>query len=185
MRTIIVGCGRVGAGLASQLAEAGHDVVVLDISTESFRRLTPDFSGQALRGDGTDESVLERAGARGAAWFFALTAGDNRNILAAQLASQTFGIENVVCKVNDPVRANAYATLGVNTVNRTDMMVDSLARFMGTPAVPGAADVKRAAKPATAVTIAAIEGAAARAVESPDVPTPRTGSATSDLTGDR
>ena len=89
MRVIIVGSGRVGAGLASQLAEEGHDVVILDIRTESFRRLAPGFSGQALRGDGTDTSVLERAGAGEAEWFFALTNGDNRNILASQLAKQT------------------------------------------------------------------------------------------------
>src|SRR3972149_1493024 len=126
MRTIIVGCGRVGAGLASQLAEEGHEVVILDQTTEAFRRLAPDFPGQALRGDGTDESVLRRAGAEGADWFLALTNGDNRNILAAQLASESFGIEHVVCKINDPVRAQAYATLGVNTLDRTVMMIDSI-----------------------------------------------------------
>ena len=100
MRIIIVGCGRVGAGLATQLSADGHDVIVLDERTEAFRRLPPDFPGQALRGDGTDESVLRRAGADGADWFLALTNGDNRNILAAQLAALTFGIGNVICKVN-------------------------------------------------------------------------------------
>ncbi len=144
MRTIIVGCGRVGAGLATQLADDGHDVIVLDQSNEAFRRLSPSFPGQALRGDGTDESVLRRAGAEGADWFLALTNGDNRNILAAQLATQTFRIPNVVCKINDPVRAQAYATLGVNTVDRTMMMIDSIGRFMGQPAMPGATNVTRA-----------------------------------------
>jgi trk system potassium uptake protein TrkA len=144
MRIIIVGCGRVGAGLATQLAQDGHEITVLDEQTEAFRRLPPDFPGQALRGDGTDESVLRRAGADGADWFLALTNGDNRNILAAQLAAQTFAIENVICKVNDPVRAQAYAHLGVNTVDRTMMMIDSVGRFMGRPAMPGAADVTRA-----------------------------------------
>ena len=151
MRTIIVGCGRVGAGLASQLAEDGHEVVILDQTTEAFRRLAPGFPGQALRGDGTDESVLRRAGAEGAEWFMALTNGDNRNILAAQLASESFGIRNVVCKINDPVRAQAYAALGVNTVDRTMMMIDSIGRFMGRPAMPGATEVTRAsARPAPA-----------------------------------
>ena len=150
MRIIIIGCGRVGAGLAVQLAQDGHDIVVLDIATDAFRRLTPDFPGQALRGDGTDESVLRRAGADGADWFLALTNGDNRNILAAQLAAQTFGIPDIVCKVNDPVRAQAYASLGVNTVDRTMMMIDSIGRFMGRPAMSGAADVTRAAaRPST------------------------------------
>lgn len=145
MRIVIIGCGRVGAGLANQLAQDGHEVVVLDVSTDAFRRLPPDFSGQALRGDGTDESVLRRAGADGADWFLALTNGDNRNILAAQLAAQTFGIADVVCKVNDPVRAQAYAALGVNTVDRTMMMIDSIGRFMGRPAMSHATDVTRAA----------------------------------------
>lgn len=150
MRIIIIGCGRVGAGLAVQLAQDGHEVVILDTATEAFRRLTPDFPGQALRGDGTDESVLRRAGADGADWFLALTNGDNRNILAAQLAAQTFAIENVVCKVNDPVRAQAYSSLGLNTVDRTMMMIDSIGRFMGRPAMSGATDVTRgAARPST------------------------------------
>ncbi len=148
MRVIIVGSGRVGAGLASQLADEGHEVVILDISTNSFRRLAPGFSGQALRGDGTDTSVLERAGAREAEWFFAMTNGDNRNILAAQLARQTFGIPHVLCKINDPVRSQAYATLGIDTVNRTEMMLDSIGRYMGRPAVPGATDVNVATVPA-------------------------------------
>ena len=147
MRVIIVGSGRVGAGIASQLAEEGHEVVILDTRTESFRRLAPGFSGQALRGDGTDTSVLERAGARDCEWFFALTNGDNRNILAAQLAQQEFGIPHVLCKINDPVRSKAYATLGVDTINRTEMMVDSISRYMGKAATPGAGDVNVAVMP--------------------------------------
>jgi trk system potassium uptake protein TrkA len=147
MRVIIVGSGRVGAGMASQLAEEGHEVVILDIRTESFRRLAPGFSGQALRGDGTDASVLERAGAQDCEWFFALTNGDNRNILAAQLARQTFEIPHVLCKINDPVRSRAYSTLGIDTINRTEMMVDSIGRYMGKPGVPGAGDVNVAVVP--------------------------------------
>ena len=73
MRAFIVGCGRVGAGIAERLARAGHDVTVIDISTEAFARLEPDFPGTAVRGDGTDEDVLRRAGAQGADVFYALT----------------------------------------------------------------------------------------------------------------
>jgi len=144
MRTIIVGSGRVGAGLASQLAGEGHEVTILDVDVGSFRRLDPAFSGQALRGDGTDESVLRRAGAEGADCFLALTNGDNRNILAAQLAAETFGIPRVLAKINDPVRAKAYAALGIDTINRTEMMIDSIDRYMGKPGVPGATDVNEA-----------------------------------------
>ena len=92
MRTIIVGCGRVGAGLAGRLAAAGDEVTVIDLRTDSFDKLPEGFGGNAVRGDGTDEDVLRRLGVDGADRFFALTEGDNRNILAAQLAAETFSV---------------------------------------------------------------------------------------------
>lgn len=142
MRTIIVGCGRVGAGLAERFAAAGHDVTILDVNGDAFRRLPSDFSGAAVRGDGTDEDVLRRAGAQGADAFFALTEGDNRNILAAQLASESFAIPTVVSKINDPVRAEAYSSLGLATLCRTTILVDALAGYLGLPTEPGAAGVR-------------------------------------------
>jgi len=141
MRSIIVGCGRVGAGLAEHLARAGHEVVLIDISTEAFNRLEPDFPGVAVRGDGTDESVLRRAGAEGADYFFALTAGDNRNVLAAQLAEEVFAVPHVVAKINDPVRAEAYTALGLSTLCRTTSLIDDLSRYVGLPSIGGAGGV--------------------------------------------
>ncbi len=142
VRAVIVGCGRVGAGLAERLARAGHDVTVVDIDTDAFNRLEPDFPGQAIRADGTDEDVLRRVGTENAEWFFALTEGDNRNAFAAQLAEETFGVQNVVAKINDPVRAEAYTMLGLSTICRTRLLVDALATHAGLPADPGAAGVR-------------------------------------------
>lgn len=138
MRTIIVGCGRVGAGIAGRLAEAGDDVTVIDVRTEAFDRLPEGFPGDAVRADGTDEDVLRRIGIEGSDRFFALTEGDNRNILSAQLAAETFSVPLVVAKVNDPVRAKAYAAMGIAIICRTDMMVESLADFVGLPWDSGA-----------------------------------------------
>jgi len=142
MRTIIVGCGRVGAHLAGRLVREGDEVTVMDLRTEAFDRLDDDFPGQAVRGDGTDEDALRRAGAEGADRFFALTEGDNRNILAAQLASERFSIATVVAKINDPVRAEAYAALGLATICRTAMMTESLAAFLGVAADKAAMKVQ-------------------------------------------
>jgi trk system potassium uptake protein TrkA len=137
MRAVIVGCGRVGSGLADTLVRAGNDVTILDVSTSAFGRLRPDFPGKAVRGDGTDEDALRRAGAEGADYFFALTEGDNRNTLAAQMARDALGIHHVVAKINDPVRAQAYRALGLATICRSTMMVDALARFSGLPVSGG------------------------------------------------
>jgi trk system potassium uptake protein TrkA len=133
MRSVIVGCGRVGATMARALEAAGHDVTIVDLVTRAFDRLPAAFSGNAVRGDGTDEDTLRRAGAEGADIFLALTEGDNRNIMAAQLALEALGIERVYAKVNDPVRAKAYAELGIGTICRTTMMADAILAAFGEP----------------------------------------------------
>jgi trk system potassium uptake protein TrkA len=143
MKAVIIGCGRVGSGLAEQLARAGHDVTIVDISSDAFSKLEDDFPGQAVRADGTEEDVLRRLGTEGADYFFALTEGDNRNVLAAQLANETFGVKQVVAKVNDPVRAEAYAMLGIATICRTRLLVDALAQYVGLDADPGASGVRK------------------------------------------
>jgi trk system potassium uptake protein TrkA len=132
-RSVIVGCGRVGAELAERLAGAGHEVTVIDITSDAFGRLDPAFPGQAVRGDGTDDDVLRRAGAEHADHLFAVTEGDNRNVLIAQLATEQLGVASVVAKVNDPVRAAAYSALGLATICRTAIMVDALAVYTGLP----------------------------------------------------
>ena len=133
MRIVIVGCGRVGSTLAENLDAAGHEVIILDVKTAAFDRLPETFKGAAVRGDGTDEEVLKAAGAQGADIFLSLTEGDNRNIMAAQVATESLAIPQVIAKINDPVRAAAYAELGVVTLCRTNIMVDSVAKHLNLP----------------------------------------------------
>lgn len=147
VRVVIVGCGRVGAGLAELLARAGNEVTIIDITSDAFGRLEPDFPGQAVRADGTEENVLRRVGTDGADLFFALTEGDNRNVLAAQLATETFGVKQVVAKINDPVRAEAYTMLGLATICRTRLLIDALAQYSGLEADRGASGVRQAERP--------------------------------------
>jgi trk/ktr system potassium uptake protein len=133
VKTVIIGCGRVGATLADAFDRAGHDVIVVDPSTRAFDRLPSTFGGSAVRGDGTDEDALRRAGAENADVFLALTEGDNRNVMAAQLAVEALGAGRVVAKINDPVRAAAYADLGLATLCRTTLMADAVASYLGMP----------------------------------------------------
>jgi trk system potassium uptake protein TrkA len=133
MKTVIVGCGRVGAVLADSFDKAGHEVIIIDPSTRAFDRLRSTFGGRALRGDGTDEDTLRRAGAEGADIFIAMTEGDNRNVMAAQVAHEALGAKRVIAKINDPVRAEAYADLGIATLCRTNLIVDAVNEFLGLP----------------------------------------------------
>jgi len=134
MKAVIVGCGRVGATLADQLDRTGHQVVILDVSSGAFDRLPSSFGGSAIRGDGTDEDVLRRAGTEGADIFLALTEGDNRNVMAAQLAAEALGVQRTIAKINDPLRAAAYAELGIATLCRTGLMIDAINTYLGLPA---------------------------------------------------
>jgi trk system potassium uptake protein TrkA len=114
-----MGCGRVGARLASLLDEDGHDVTVLDIDTYSFRRLPSSFGGTALFGNGIDEEALKRAGIEEADVFVALTQGDNRNVMSCQIAKHIFNVPRVVCRIYDPLREEMYSALGLETLSST------------------------------------------------------------------
>ena len=131
MKAVIVGCGRVGAGLADELDRAGWQVLIIDLNSAAFDRLPSGFGGTALRGDGTDEDVLRRAGAEDADLFLALTEGDNRNVMAAQLGVEALGARRTVAKINDPVRAEAYAHLGITTLCRTNLMTGAILGHLG------------------------------------------------------
>jgi trk system potassium uptake protein TrkA len=111
-----MGCGRVGARVAILLDHAGHRVSVVDVDSRSFRRLPPDFKGLTVIGTGIDEDVLRNAGIEVANAFVAVTNGDNRNIMAAQVARHVFNVPEVVCRIYDPVREDAYRRLGLTTV---------------------------------------------------------------------
>jgi trk system potassium uptake protein TrkA len=137
MKIVIVGCGRVGSTLAENFDAEGHEVIIFDIRTAAFDRLPETFKGAAIRGDGTDAEVLRRCGAQGADIFLSMTEGDNRNIMAAQVATESFGVPQVIAKINDPVRAAAYSELGVVTLCRTNLLVDSVAQFLKLPMQTG------------------------------------------------
>jgi trk system potassium uptake protein len=131
VKIVIVGCGRVGASTAELWDAAGHEVIVLDIVTRAFERLPTTFGGTAVRGDGTDEDVLRRAGAEGADVLVAMTEGDNRNVMSAQLAIEALDAKQVIAKINDPLRASAYAELGIATLCRTNLMASAVSDFLG------------------------------------------------------
>lgn len=123
---LIMGCGRVGASLATQLDNEGHKVSILDIASSSFRRLPSNFGGSVILGDGTEEDVLRNAGIAEADAFVALTQGDNRNIMAAQIARLVFNVPKVLCRIYDPLREDLYKSLGIDALSPTKIFTQIL-----------------------------------------------------------
>ena len=123
-----MGCGRVGSLLARSLEERHHTVAVIDSNPDAFRRLGASFSGIRVTGMGFDQDVLDQAGIHRADAFLAVSSGDNSNIIAARVARETFGIENVVARIYDPGRAEVYERLGIPTVATVKWTADQVLR---------------------------------------------------------
>jgi trk system potassium uptake protein len=116
VKLVIVGCGRLGAMAARMMTQAGHAVTVVDINPQAFNRLGTDFPGEMVLGNGMDEDVLRRAGIDTTDGFASLTNGDNRNIMAAQIAQEIFKVPRVITRIYDPIREDVYRELGLHTI---------------------------------------------------------------------
>ncbi len=136
MHVVIVGCGRVGSELATNLERLGHSIAIIDKSHEAFERLKQDFKGQREVGFAFDRDVLLKVGIKEADAFAAVTSGDNSNILSARVAKEHFRVGHVVARIYDPRRAQIYQRLGIQTVATVRWTTDQMLRFILPEDVP-------------------------------------------------
>jgi trk system potassium uptake protein TrkA len=122
MYVIIAGCGRVGSELAKLLSSEGHNVVVVDKSADSFKRLGKKFNGLTMVGSGFDVELLKEAGIEKADAFCSVTNGDNTNILSSQVAKKIFKVPRVIARIYDPHRAEIYRSLGLDVISGTTLL---------------------------------------------------------------
>ena len=128
MHVVVVGCGRVGSGLARILEETGHTVAVVDKQPKAFRRLPEAFAGKTIVGVGFDRDRLREAGIEEAGALAAVTSGDNSNIMVARTAREVFGLERVIARIYDPRRAAIYERLGIPTIATVQWTTDRVLR---------------------------------------------------------
>jgi trk system potassium uptake protein len=124
MRAVIVGCGRVGARVATRLAKE-HEVTVVDWNPDSFDRLGSDFPGETVIGNGIDVDVLRLAQVGTCDVFFAVTDGDNRNLMAAQIA-RSLGAAKSIARVYDATRSQVFDETGLITFSPTVLGAERL-----------------------------------------------------------
>jgi trk system potassium uptake protein TrkA len=130
MKIIIIGCGRMGAGLAQTLDQRGHQVVVVDIDPNAFERLAPSLSDRSIAGIGFDRAVLLKAGVERADGLAAVTASDEANVVIARVARQVFHVPRVVARVYDPRKAEIYQRLGLQTISTTTWGINRIAELL-------------------------------------------------------
>jgi trk system potassium uptake protein TrkA len=133
MKVVVMGCGRVGAALAAELSNEGHSVLVFDVDPSTFRFLPDGFRGTTYVGSGIDLDVLEKIGVADADVFVSTTRGDNRNVMAAQMAKHIFGVKIVATRVFDPLREEMYRNMGLRTINPTRVQARRLKRVIDAP----------------------------------------------------
>lgn len=112
MKVVIFGCGRTGSSLGLQLVSRGHRVSIIEQNPTALRRLGPNHNCDVVVGSGLADDILEEAGIEQADVFFALTRGDNTNLMSAQIVKLKYNVPKVCVKVADPLRAEAYRKLG-------------------------------------------------------------------------
>lgn len=136
MHVVVVGCGRVGSGLAATLESEGHSVAVIDKRQQAFARLPTGFQGRRIVGIGFDRDRLMEAGIEQAGAVAAVTNGDNSNIVVARVAREAFQVERVVARIYDSRRAAIYERLGIPTVATVQWATERVLRRI-LPDAPG------------------------------------------------
>ena len=122
---VVVGCGRLGSLLASQLSALGASVVVIDQDKDSFSNLSSEFSGFQITGDAAELAVLRQARTDQADVLLAVTEEDNINLMVAQVAQSVFHVRKVIARVFDPSREEVYREFGVDTISPTKLSADA------------------------------------------------------------
>ena len=130
MKTIIIGCGRIGSGLALKLNQSAHDITVIDQDPLTFKHLGAGFKGKTIAGVGFDRDVLLAAGIERADSLAAVTSNDEANALTARIASQIFGVPRVVSALHEPRKAEIYRRLGLQVFDPMSWGVNRVADLL-------------------------------------------------------
>jgi trk system potassium uptake protein TrkA len=110
---LVVGGGKVGANLSRELLANDFEVVVIEQNPRKHAALEKEFEQAAIMGDGTEVSVLEKAGIARADYVIAVTGDDEDNIIISQLATEKYGVKNIIARVNNPSNQQTFDMLGV------------------------------------------------------------------------
>jgi trk system potassium uptake protein TrkA len=154
MNVVVVGYGRVGATLARELLEAGHQITVIDKDSQRVQRAVRLQGVRVVTGNAVDVQVQRDAGVSSADLVLCVTSNDNVNLVAAQIAVEVFQVINVIARVYTPSRADVSSARGITTVCPTRYTIDALwekVREAAGEAVPHSPPLRRPTRPRQAI----------------------------------
>ena len=101
MKIVIVGCGKIGATILSNLTSEGHNIVAIDSDAEVITELTNVYDVMGICGNGADSDILDEAGVGSAELFIAVSNSDELNMLSCFLARK-MGAKHTIARVRNP-----------------------------------------------------------------------------------
>lgn len=123
MKIIIIGGGKLGYYIASNMIDRDYEVNLVEKVKEKCKYLANELDAKVVYGDGTEIEILASAGVSRADCFIAVTGSDQDNLVACQFAKKKFLIKKVISRVNNPRNLEAFHKLGIeNTVSSTDII---------------------------------------------------------------
>ncbi|MEB3328189.1 MAG: NAD-binding protein [Candidatus Sericytochromatia bacterium] len=129
---LIVGCGRLGGSLATRLAAAGEEVVVLDHDRRNFEMNLPKhYQGVRCEGMEIDNDVLRRAEIERADAVAALARDESTNMMVADVARKIFRVSRIVVRIDDPRMAALYRSEGFEVVSPVSDTAVALEQALG------------------------------------------------------
>lgn len=127
MRIVIVGGGKLGNNIASNMLERKYNVKLIEKDKAKCMKLANNLDAEVIFGDGTELELLEEAGTRDADCFIAVTGSDQDNLVASQLAKKEFHAKKVIARANDPRNLEALRTLGSDiAVSSTEIITNMI-----------------------------------------------------------
>ncbi len=121
MKIVILGGGQVGSPVAEQLAAENHDITVVDHQPEVLGELGERADLRTVTGHACYPQILEEAGMAAADMVLAVTAADEVNMVACQMAESLFHTPTKLARL----RAQEYLT-HPELFNRESFPVDHI-----------------------------------------------------------
>lgn len=126
MKILIVGAGRAGLEVATQLSRIGHAVTIVDTDAAVARRAAEQFGLVAIAGDATTAEVLDDAAIGRMDIVVAMLRRDADN-LAVSLLARAAGVERVMVRMRDNAYRSVYLNAGIDRVlSETDLITGAV-----------------------------------------------------------
>ena len=128
---IVIGCGRLGASIASMLSSNGIEVVVIDVYKDAFSKLPPSYTGFMIEADACDTHILESADIRKAGAVLVATGDDNINIMVSQIAKVIYETPCVVTRLYDTEKEALLTDTGIGVIFPVKLEIEAFREIIG------------------------------------------------------